>query len=70
MSLKDAALRAAVIKLLRKKIAAEVLVLRAAPLEYVRGRTAALVVYVRRHLLPSDTRWDREQVGWRAACVW
>jgi hypothetical protein len=36
--------------------AAEVLVLRAAPLEYVRGQTATLVVYVRRHLLPSDPR--------------
>jgi hypothetical protein len=36
--------------------AAEVLVLRAAPLEYVRGQTATLVVYVRRHLPPSDPR--------------
>ena len=36
--------------------AAEILVLRAAPLDYVRGQTAALVVYVRRHLLPSDPR--------------
>jgi hypothetical protein len=36
--------------------AAEVLVLRAAPLEYVRGQTATLVVYIRHHLLPSDPR--------------
>jgi hypothetical protein len=36
--------------------AAEVLVLRAAPAEYVRGQTAALVAYVRSHLVPSDPR--------------
>jgi hypothetical protein len=36
--------------------AAEVLVLRGAPLEYVHGQTAALVVHIRRHLVPSDPR--------------
>ncbi|HEV7935733.1 MAG TPA: hypothetical protein VGP70_25890, partial [Actinomadura sp.] len=55
---------------------AEVLVLRAAPLEYVRGQTATLVVYVRRHLLPSDPRCqcaeqvlEMEGVGVRATGV-
>ncbi|MGI8332669.1 hypothetical protein ACRYCC_22180 [Actinomadura scrupuli] len=54
--------------------AAEILVLRAAPLDYVRGQTAALVVYVRRHLLPSDPRCqcaeqalEAEGIGPRAA---
>lgn len=36
--------------------AAEVLVLRGASLEYVRGQTPALVGYVRRHLPPGDPR--------------
>jgi hypothetical protein len=56
--------------------AAEVLVLRAAPLEYVRGQTAALVVYVRRHLLPSDPRsqcaeqvLEAEGIGVRATGI-
>jgi hypothetical protein len=56
--------------------AAEVLVLRAAPLAYVRGQTAALVVYVRRHLPPSDPRWqcaeqvlEAEGIGVRATGV-
>jgi hypothetical protein len=58
--------------------AAEVLVLRGAPLEYVGGQTAALVVYVRRHLVSSDPRcrWadqvleaegTGERIGGRAA---
>jgi hypothetical protein len=53
---------------------AEVLILRAAPPEYVRGQTADLVVYVRRHLVPSDPRWtwaeqilEAEGVGERIA---
>ncbi|GAA2079778.1 hypothetical protein [Actinomadura alba] len=56
--------------------AAEVLVLRAAPLGYVRGQTAALVVYIRRHLLPSDPRCqsaekvlEAEGIGVRATDV-
>ncbi|MFG2004686.1 hypothetical protein ACGFNU_36590 [Spirillospora sp. NPDC048911] len=36
--------------------AAEVFVLRAAPAEYVNGQTAALVSYIRQHLVPSDPR--------------
>lgn len=36
--------------------AAEVLVLRGAPLEYVRGQAPALLVYVRSHLPPGDLR--------------
>lgn len=36
--------------------AAEILVLRAAPAEYLQGQIAAQVVYVRRHLVRSDPR--------------
>src|SRR5690348_7284543 len=36
--------------------AAEVLVLQAAPPDYVRGQIPALVAYIRRHLVPSDPR--------------
>ena len=46
--------------------AAEVLVLRAAPAEYVRGQTAALVSFVRSHLVPSDLRCQAAEQALRA----
>jgi hypothetical protein len=46
--------------------AGEVLVLRAAPPEYVRGQLPALVAYVRRHLISSDPRCQSAEQVLRA----
>jgi hypothetical protein len=49
--------------------AAEVLVLRAAPPEYVHGQAPALVAYIRRHLVPSDPRCQSAEQALKAEGV-
>lgn len=75
--LRDGRLTGAVVQRVHGHLdAAEMLVLRAAPLEYVQGQTPALVAYVRSHLVPSDPRCqaaeqvlEAEGIGARAIGV-